>query len=117
MKPGNNILAVLGAMIGGILGYLAFFWIARQGFYGIILPGGLAGAGAGVFKPRSRILAALCGLFALALGIFTEWRFAPFVKDSSLGFFLLHIHQLKPITLIMIVAGGLIGFWVPFRSR
>ena len=30
MKLGNNILAILGAIIGGLLGYLAFFWIARR---------------------------------------------------------------------------------------
>jgi hypothetical protein len=28
-----------------------------------------------------------------------------------------HIHQLKPITLIMIAAGAFIGFWAPFSRR
>jgi hypothetical protein len=27
----------------------------------------------------------ICGVFALALGIFAEWKFAPFIKDASLA--------------------------------
>ena len=73
----QSCLVLLGAAIGGAVGYFAFFWIARQGFYGLILPGGLLGLGAGVFKGRSKIVAILCGVLALGLGLFTEWRFAP----------------------------------------
>jgi heme O synthase-like polyprenyltransferase len=54
---------------------------------------------------------------ALALGFLAEWQFAPFIKDGSFGYFVLHLHQLKPITLLMIAAGGFIGFWVPFSRR
>ena len=35
----HNGLVLLGAVIGGLLGYAAFFWMARHGFYGLILPG------------------------------------------------------------------------------
>ena len=101
--------------MAGSLGYFVFFWIARQGFYGLILPGGLLGLGASVFKTKSTAVSVLCGLLALALGLFTEWRFAPFVKDGSLGYFVLHIHRLSPVTLIMIGVGAFIGFWAPFR--
>ena len=52
---------------------------------------------------------------ALVLSLFCEWRFAPFIKDNSLGYFLTHVHELKPITLIMIAVGTFIGFWIPFR--
>jgi hypothetical protein len=111
------ILTLCGALVGGILGYLAFFWIASQGFYVMVLPGGLLGLGASIGKPRSLWLAGLCGLAATALGLFTEWRYAPFKKDDSLVFFLQHIHHLEPITLLMIALGGAMGFWVPFRRR
>ncbi|MCX5644694.1 MAG: hypothetical protein NTZ17_08405 [Phycisphaerae bacterium] len=49
------------------------------------------------------------------MGLFTEWRYEPFVADASLGYFVSHVHQLQPITLLMLGAGTLIGFWVPFR--
>ena len=111
----QTLLVLCGALAGGILGYFAFFWIASQGFYALILPGGLLGLGAGIAKSRSILLAVACGLAAVALGLFTEWRFAPFVKDDSFGYFLLHAWELKPVTLVMIALGGVIGFWVPYR--
>jgi hypothetical protein len=111
----NAVLVLLGAAAGGALGYYAFFWTADQGYYGIMLPGGLLGLGAGIAKNPSRWLAAACAVFALALGLFTEWQFAPFTKDESFTYFLLHVHQLQPITLLMIAIGAAIAFWVPFR--
>lgn len=57
----------------------------------------------------------VCGVLAVGLGLFTEWQFAPFKKDDSLSYFLAHILDLRPITLIMIAVGGAIGFWIPFR--
>ena len=110
-----NLLVLGGALAGGVLGYFAFFWVADQGFYGLILPGALMGLGAGLAKHRSVPLAIACGLSAVALGLFTEWRFAPFRKDDSLAYFLLHAWELKPITLLMIAVGGAIAFWVPYR--
>lgn len=115
MNRKSELLVLLGAAVGGALGYVLFFAVARQGFYGLVLPGGLLGLGAGIFRSRSKVVAVACGLLALGLGLFTEWRFAPFVTDGSLGYFVSHVHQLRPVTLIMIGAGGLIGFWVPFR--
>ena len=111
----QTLLVLCGAVAGGILGYFAFVWVARQGFYALMLPGGLLGLGAGIAQNRSILLAAVCGLAAVALGLFSEWRFAPFIKDDSFGFFLLHAWELKPLTLLMIGVGGVIGFWVPYR--
>jgi hypothetical protein len=102
-------------MLGALLGYAAFFWGVHQGFYALVLPGGLLGIGAGVFKTRSKYVSVICGFLALALGLYTDWHFEQFAVDDSLGYFILHLHQLPPFTLIMIAAGTLIGFWVPFR--
>jgi len=113
----NDVLALVAGTIGGVLGYFGFIWIARQGFYAIMLPGALVGFGASLFKSKSTVVCVLCGFLALDFGLFSEWRFAPFIRDGSLGYFLSHVHQLKPITLVMIAAGVLIGFWVPFRSN
>jgi hypothetical protein len=111
----TNVLAFLCALVGGALGYFAFFWAAGQGFYALMLPGGLLGFGAGIVSNRSLYVPFVCGLLATALGIIAEYRFAPFNADDSLPFFLSHLFDLKPITLFMIAAGGLIGFWVPYR--
>ncbi len=108
-------LSLTAAVIGGTLGYFAFFWIADQGFYALVLPGGLMGLAAGIPGPRSRWVAIVCGIAAVLLGLYTEWRYAPFIADDSWMYFLTHIHQLRPLTLIMILVGAAIGFWVPFR--
>jgi hypothetical protein len=107
-------MALVGAAIGGAVGYFLFFLIAKLGFYGLMIPGAMLGLGAGMFRNRSIVVAIVCGLAALALGLFTEWKIAPFVADESLGFFVTHIHKLSPVTLVMVVLGGVVGFWCPF---
>ena len=113
----NNCLILLGAVAGGILGHFIFFWIAGQGFYGLVLPGGFLGFGAAIARSGSKAIPVICGVMALLLGIFTEWRFAPFLADDSFGYFLSHLHQLRPITWIMILLGTALAFWIPFRRR
>jgi F0F1-type ATP synthase assembly protein I len=113
----NLARGIAGASLGGLIGWFAFFWIARQGFYMLVLPGGLLGVGAGLLMKRGSVLFAIaCGVVALALGTLAEWRLAPFRAEASLGYFLSHLHQLRPLTLIMIALGGFIGFWAAFRA-
>ena len=105
------LLGLLGAVAGGCAGYFAFFWIAHQGFYALVLPGGLLGIAAGLCtRRRCPPLAAICGVASLLLGLFTEWRFGPFVADSSLPYFLTHFYDLKPMTLIMIALGAVVSY-------
>ena len=115
MKSKWDVLALGAGIVGGVLGSLAFEWCARQGLYSLVLPGGVLGLAAGLFRNNSRIVSLLCGLMAFGFGCVTQWRFSPFAADDSLRYFLFHLHQLRPVTLIMIGAGTLIGFWVPFR--
>ena len=115
MNLKNDGLVLLGAIIGGVLGMLAFRWLLGQGFYALLLPGGFLGMGAGLFKTPSKVVAAVCGILALAFGLIAEWNSFPFSVDESLGYFVRHLYDLKPLTLIMIVLGGAIGFWIPFR--
>src|SRR5438128_12660546 len=111
------LFGLIGAVLGGALGYFAFLWIARQGFYALALPGALMGLCCLLLAKRRSIgLAVTCGALALVMGLFCEWRIAPFIKDSSLGFFLTHLHQLRPITYIMIAPGGVLGFWFALGS-
>jgi hypothetical protein len=110
-QPKTISLGLLGAVAGGCVGYFAFFWIARQGFYALALPPGLLGLAAGMCaRRRSSALAAICGVAGLALGLFTEWRFAPFVADSTFSYFIAHVPTLKPITLLMLALGTFLSF-------
>ncbi len=108
----NWLLGIVAGIIGGALGYFAFFLMARQGLYAVVLPGALLGLGCGFLSGiKSNALGVACGLLALLLGFFTEWRFAPFIDDGSFAYFITHVHNLRSMTLIMIAVGGLFGFW------
>jgi hypothetical protein len=101
-----------GAAVGGLIGYFVFGWIIQQGFYAMVLPGAVLGMGYGLAsRARSAVGGIISGVLALAFGLFMEWKHFPFVKDDSFGYFISHVHQLKPITLIMIVLGAFIAFW------
>ncbi len=113
----NDLIAILGALIGGAIGYFAFDFVLTQGLYALVLPGALAGLGAGVVRNHSRWVAVTCGLLATAAGLFAEYHFFPFIADGSLGYFITHIAELKPMTLLMIAVGSIIGFSVPYRRR
>ena len=111
-KPTWFVSGLFGAALGGALGYYAFFWMVRQGFYALILPGTLVGVGFGLLSRRESVTSGiLCGVFAVALGVVAEWRVAPFLEDDSFVFFLTHLYQLRPVTMIMIVLGGVFAFW------
>ena len=115
MSLKNDCLVLAGALVGGVLGYVLFKWLLGQGYYGLMLPGGLLGMGAGMFKTRTKAVAVVCGILAIVLGLLVEWNSFPFNADESLGYFFTHFYDLKPATLIMIALGALIGFWIPFR--
>ncbi len=108
-------LIFFGAACGGIVGYYGCFWVAQQGFYGIILPGALLSLGTNLGRSRHLAVAVICGLAALTLGFFTEWRLAPFIADDGLKYFVTHLQDLQPLTMILIAVGGVMGFWAPYR--
>jgi len=106
------LLGILGAGVGGLLGYFAFGWLARQGFYAAALPGALLGLGCGwLVRERSLPLSVVCGVAALGLGFFSEWSLMPFIADGSFGYFIAHLHLLPPVKLLMLSLGGVLGFW------
>ena len=108
----SQALGAIGAVVGGVVGFLVFRWIVSQGFYALVLPGAALGMGAALLsKHESTARGIVCGLAGLALGVFSEWKVFPFLADPSLAYFVRHLAELKPITLLMIVAGGLVGYW------
>ncbi|HVM51355.1 MAG TPA: hypothetical protein VMU04_25215 [Candidatus Acidoferrum sp.] len=109
----NLLVGLAGAIAGGVVGYLVFMWLGHQGFVAPLLPGGMVGLGGGMLvRDRSPLRAAVCGVLALGLSIFSEWSLLPFIRDGSFGYFVTHLHLLSPLTLLMLVAGGGLGFWL-----
>jgi hypothetical protein len=109
----SNLLGLVGATIGGVLGFYTFGWIFAQGYYGLMIPGALLGLGCSLLAQHpSTIRGIVCGVAALCLGLFTEWHFRPFAADESLSYFLKNLSGLTPVTLLMLGVGAIIAFWV-----
>ncbi len=109
----SNLLGLVGAIAGGVLGFYTFGWLLYHGFYGLIIPGAFLGLGCGLANQHpSTIRGVLCGVAGLGLGIFTEWKYSAFKADSSLAYFLAHLTDLSPVTLLMIGVGAFIAFWM-----
>ncbi len=115
-SAGNALRTLGGAAVGGVVGYVVFGWLVEQGFYAPAIPGVLLGVAAGwLSRQRSLALAVACGVMGLVLGLVAEWRHFPFVADKSLGYFLAHLADLRPLTWIMVLLGGFAGFWFVWR--
>jgi hypothetical protein len=111
-KALSMVRGAAGAIVGGVVGYWLFFWLIQQGLYAMVLPGALVGLGFGLgARCRSVVAGIVCSVGAIALGVFLEWRFMPFVRDDSLGYFLAHLHQVNSVHLLMIALGGGFGGW------
>src|SRR5262245_24272791 len=102
---------VAGAALGGFSGYFVFYFLWRQGFYGIMIPGVLLGLGAGTCaRGRSQVLGVVCLVFALALTVYTEWHVL-YSKNHTFQFFLANMHTLPKVKLVMMGLGVLAGYW------
>jgi hypothetical protein len=101
-----------GGAVGGILGFLLFWLMARQGLYSSMVPGILLGVGAGwTARRRSRALGVICLVSAIPLTLLSEWYLFPFVKDPSLAFFMTNVLQLPTIKLLMMALGIAGAYW------
>jgi hypothetical protein len=109
----STALGVIGGIAGGIFGVVLFFWIAKQGFYALVLPGAAVGLGCGLLaRHKSALRGVACAFAALGLGLYTEWRFEPFVADDRFRYLVVHFYELKPITLIMIGLGVALAYYL-----
>ncbi len=109
----SNLLGLLGAIIGGVAGFYTFQWLWGHGFYGLMIPGAFLGLGCSLLARHPSIgRGVACGISALGLSLFTEWYFSWFKDDPSFRYFLMHVKDLSPVTLLMIGIGSLIAYWV-----
>jgi len=109
----SNLLGLVGAIVGGVLGFYTFGWVLGHGFLGLMIPGALLGLGCSVLARHPSILrGVICAIAALGLSLFADWWFEPFNADASLQYFLLHVIDLGPVRLFMIGFGILIAYWV-----
>jgi hypothetical protein len=109
----SNILGLIGAVAGGVLGYYIFLWILDQGFYGLMIPGALLGLGCGLLsRHASQLRGVLCGAAGLVLGMYAEWSYRVFKPDGSFGYLVTHIYQKRPLTLVMLALGALFAYWL-----
>ena len=109
----SNLLGLVGAIIGGVLGFYTFAWLEDKGFYGLAIPGAFLGLGCGLLSRHNSIARGLlCGAAALGLSLFTEWKFHHFLVDNSFSYMVNHLYEKGPVTLLMIGLGTVIAFWV-----
>lgn len=110
----SNLLGLVGAVVGGIVGFFTFGWLVEQGWYGLMIPGAFLGFGCGLLaRHRSVARGIVCGIAAVGLGLFAEVRYRPFVADDSFQYFFTHVKDLSLVpTILMLAIGALIAFWV-----
>src|SRR5262245_24048712 len=111
----RDALVLCLAAAGGVAGHFVFFLLAAHGLYGLAIPGGFVGLGAGILKNRSLSVAVISAALALAAGVVTQYRFMPLALTGGFAQFLGHLFELPPLTLFMLAVGAFAGFWVPFR--
>jgi hypothetical protein len=109
----SNLLGLVGALVGGVLGFYTFGWVLEHGFLGLMIPGALLGLGCSLLARHSSITRGVfCAIAALGLSLFSDWWFEPPDADASFKYFVLHATDLDPVRLAMIGLGMIIAYWV-----
>lgn len=111
----SNVLGMVGAAIGGALGFYVFGLALGKGLYALVVPGGFLGIGCGLLARHPSVVRGyVCGVLGLGVGLFSEWWYRPFTEDKSLTYFLSHIQSLDggSFTWGMLVLGTLVAYWL-----
>jgi hypothetical protein len=107
----SNLLGLVGAILGGVVGFYTFRWLLDHGFYGLIIPGAFLGLGCSLLaRHPSTARGVCCGIAALALSVFTDWYFT--ITNESFTQFAQDGKNFSSVTLLMIGIGTLVAFWV-----
>ena len=106
---------LLAGGAGGAAGYfLVGYLISSQGLWVPILPGAFAGLACGQLSPLfSRRRGVVLALLVFVLVVFAQWKFFKpgFDFDGSLADYFRHMHQLPPITLLVMAVNVAIAYW------
>ncbi len=83
----SNLLGLIGAAIGGVVGFYTFGWLSAYGFFGWAIPGAFLGLGCGLLaQHRSWARGIVCAVAGLVLSFVAEWYYHPFLEDGSFSF-------------------------------
>ena len=108
----SNLLGLVGAAVGGVLGFYTFGWLVSYGFHGEAIPGAFLGLGCGLLAQHRSIARGIaCAAAALVLTVVTESHFLPFVADHSVSYMATHLQDLPVPTLALMAIGTIVAFW------
>jgi hypothetical protein len=110
----SNVLGLVGAALGGAIGFWLFGQLLKVNLYGLVLPGALLGLGCDLLSRHvSTARGIACGVAGLVLGLFAEWWHFPFQDDPSFAYFLAHLGSLDRgvWAYAMLAVGTLLAFW------
>lgn len=101
-----------GAVVGGVVGFFVFNWLASMTLHAIALPGAFLGGCCGMFsRIKSIPLAVVCLVSGIALSIFCEWWNYPMIVDDSFSYFIKNLHKTDPPSKIAMVLGPIVAAW------
>ena len=105
------IRGIIGAIVGGAIGFVLFKWLWSQGFYAGMLPGGFIGAGFGIGAARQMGWAAAiaCAIVALVFGCWADA--ATNETAQTLMEYVGDYARIPDINKIMIALGTLASGW------
>ncbi len=98
--------AVIGALLGSIVGYFAFKFMLNYGLYGPAIPGAAVGIGAGFYLTRKHIAVGLfSAVVATIVGVCSDYSIT--VVDN----FANYLTGQSPATYLMLGLGTAMGYW------
>ncbi len=103
---------LLGAAVGGAIGYGAFLLVEAQEVRALAIVGACLALGAGLAAPCRRLMwGVVIGILAVVVTMFVEWHHYPFRSDESLAYFVTHIASLSNKSKLTYALVGAAGLW------
>lgn len=108
----DSLRRLLGAALGGAIGYGAFLLIEAQEYRALAVVGACLAIGAGLGATRRRLgWGVIIAVLAVVVTILVEWHHYPFRSDESLTYFVTHIASVSTNSKITYAAVAAAGLW------